>query len=84
MTAIMVIVVMMIVFMVIVVMVIVSMVIAVMVIVVMVMVVMVIYYTVSSSAGSVSYCLSSVRVRTTRRCWWKHWTHFLRDLLQGS
>ena len=79
MTAIMVIVVMMIVSMVIVVMVI-----AVMVIVVMVMVVVVIYYMVSSSAGSVSYCLSSVRVRTTRRCWWKQWTHFLRDLLQGS
>ena len=55
--------------MVIVSMMIVSMVIVVMVIVVTVLVVMVIYYMVSSSAGSVSYCLSSVHVRTTRRCW---------------
>ena len=35
----------------------------------MMMVAMVIYYMVSSPAGSVSYCLSSVRVRTTPRCW---------------
>ena len=35
----------------------------------MVMVAMEIYYMVSSPAGSMSYCLSSVRVRTTQRCW---------------
>ena len=35
----------------------------------MMMVAMVIYYMVSSPAGSVSYCLSSVRVKTTQRCW---------------